>query len=209
MSNPIISLDLETSSLDPQHGEILSIALVNFETGAYYYSNITYSSLEVQPEAMRVNQITWEDIDPVLNRYIKDPRTIQSETLGWMTLQGIPDRAKTTALGKNVGSLDLNFLKHKMPALCGRFTYRAIDLNSLWRLVADREGKDFEGFRIEAHAHAVKSTTNFVKHSSELGRIKSHHALYDAYFNCFAYAALLKPSQIPNWMKEENWKGQP
>lgn len=143
MHPEIFSLDLETSGTNPKQHAVLSIGIVHPATGEEFYREVRWNSVNVEPEAMRVNKLDVAKLD-------QPPReplgVVDNQARQWVDaillrhfeLGKIP---RAVAMGWNVGSFDLAFINAAMPALASRFSYRVIDLTSLCYAQDELRGK--------------------------------------------------------------------
>lgn len=181
----IISVDLETSSSDVRDGTLLTIGLVNYETGESRYYEARHQKLMVIPGAMKVNKISVADLDSSRRMPLED---IDKEVVAWLNKFKMP-----IPMGMNVGSFDMDFIKHYLPNTYKVFGYRSQDLNSIFYLAAEQANCNFRDAR---DSILRRATTQAEKFSSG----GQHNALFDAYQNCFAKAILAE--KAPEWMSK-------
>ena len=188
MSTTYISFDLETSSSDPNHGEILTLGAVNFHTGEELYLEFKHPfGLWIEPKAIEVNKVSVAQLYRVGTTYEEG----DTKVLEWLKRQG----AEVKALGLNVGSFDLAFLKGRLPKSSKAFGYRCVDLNSVFESAAWENAASFESIQQQALRRASEWAE---KKKPELYH---HHALFDCYTNCAAFASVT--GRIPEWMAGE------
>ena len=102
-----VSLDLETSSSDSEHGVILSIGMVNFFTGEAFYREIKYiEPIYISAEAMRVNKLDVLSLD-------QEPR-IPLKECDDASFEFIKDLKWPKPMGMNVGTFDMRFIERYM-----------------------------------------------------------------------------------------------
>jgi len=163
----IISLDIETTGLDPNRHQILSIGACTLDGGIQFYREVIHEEVTLTMGAMRVNKLvpwefqkgdSWHNIQRDL---IETFKIVDGDKL----------------LGWNVGSFDRIFLKKIWEGLFP-FHYRSVDLNSICEFL----GKDAKGFKKLG--------------MDKLGHIglNLHHALYDALLAAKVYELLKKDS---------------
>ena len=190
-----ISLDIETSGLDPHKHSILSVGIVNFYSGEYSSWDIRHSQdVLISPEAFRVNNIDTRILDdhvrvPLLEADIQLSEIIREAKLATSDI--------VLPMGLNVGSFDLKFLEVHMPLSAKAFGYRAIDLNTLIVAFAHRRKRLF----VEMKKTLQESSNEHWKaaYPSLMGQFyKPHEALSDAFSNCYLYSVLM--NEKPKWM---------
>lgn len=166
----IISVDIETSGLDPQRHSILSIGAETLD-GETFYEEVAYEDVLVCPKAMEVNQLKLK----------QDGRTLRGALVNLSNwLADLEISPPLIALGMNVGSFDLLFLRvawSQCKGVIGRsfpFHYRSIDLNSIIMFL-NLDKKDTQNII----AADMKN-----KHWPYY---QPHHAGWDAKFNVVMY----------------------
>ena len=195
----IISLDLETSGTDENETTILSIGCVRFSDNKSFYADVRHKSLNVTPEAMRVNGIEITTVD--------DPKRIPMggvdiDFRAWLRSDQFYKEGKTYTLipmGMNVGTFDMKFVRKYLPKSAALFGYRSMDLNAM--IFAEATRTDVP-FRQVKRAAKVLGTSYAHDHVPDLG---PHHALWDAYSNIgvFHYLEDAKARQVG----EVAWEG--
>lgn len=170
-----ISLDLETSGLDPDRHVVLSIGMVDLETGEDFYEELDWEECTVTREALAVNR--WNFSDGNVHRMAARPAADRADA--WIRSRMGDEPAM--ALGKNVG-FDLDFIKVLCETYCleSPFHYRKIDLSTLFYSIEESRGipKD----RIVAIAE-----TKLTRDKPDVAELEAHNALYDAWWNVYCY----------------------
>jgi len=125
----LISLDLETSSSDPEHGTILSVGCVRFDPPEIvprdFYREVKHKSLEVTPEAMRVNGLDITTIDSPKKLSLVE---VDIKLRTWLWCGDIKSKnLRFIPMGLNVGSFDMAFVRKYLPLSAKAFGYRSLD----------------------------------------------------------------------------------
>lgn len=125
----ILSIDLETSGLDPTKNQILSIGMEHVQSQECFYKEIGWNQITVRPESMDYNDINLEEA-----RLKNHPSigVIDDEARKWVDALDVD--GKMWPLGVNVLGFDIPFIEEQMPQLFSRLSYRGINLTSLWAL---------------------------------------------------------------------------
>lgn len=172
----IISLDIESSGREWQKHALLSIGIVDSK-GAEFYVELKHLSLEIEPQAMRVNQMPISQIDIDSKEPPRfTPKKADAEMLAWLNErlgpkdQGIP-------MGLNIGSFDMPFVRRWLPRAAARLSYRTMDLNALMFNRSLQTGEDF--FTLK---HRLKVTANLYA-QEKVPLLVQHNALFDAHSN--------------------------
>jgi len=170
-----ISLDLETSGLDSDRHVVLSIGLVDLETGEHFYVELDWEECTVTRKALAVNR--WNFGNGNVHRMAAHLAADRANA--WVRSRMGDEPAM--ALGKNVG-FDLEFIKalFEMCGLESPFHYRKIDLSTLFYSIEESRGitKD----RIVAVAEA-----KLAGDKPDVAKLEAHNALYDAWWNVYCY----------------------
>ncbi len=162
----LISLDIETTGLDPEKHVPLSIGAVDIASGRDYFVGLEWGELTVETAAMRINRIdiTRSDRDTEDKRPFGDSgpgRTLPAgdaiDEFGlWLNeVRMYGSDAEIRALGKNPGSFDLPMLRPTWERLWKRqstfskfpFSHRCVDLNSVFTVIAAAKGGDATAVR--------------------------------------------------------------
>lgn len=174
MSFEIIGLDIETSTNDPNTGEILQLGIayqkdgviIDHEYNLKYeksYWNVNNWSLESE----RVHKIRKKELES--NTF--DYKLLEIEIINLFN----NIFSKETVLhpvGFNLGGFDLVFIKNKMPKVAERISHRVIDLNSLF-ITMNLEYKSEELF-IKNKKEKIEKVLNNIDNN------KLHNASFDA-----------------------------
>jgi len=171
-----ISLDVETTGLDPNEHSILSIGMVDLETGEDFYIELDQKKCVITEEASAINKWNFEDN----NMCRVSPHLAAERVDTWIRAKGMKDESIVT-LGKNV-DFDLEFMKKmfRTYSLESPFHYRKIDLNSLFYTIEESIG-------ITKDLIITRAETKFTKDRPSIIKLGPHNALYDAWWNVFCY----------------------
>ena len=242
----LISLDIETSGLNPAKHVPLSIGAVDIASGRDYFVGLEWDELTVTPTAMRINRIditrSDRDVGDGIYGYGSGSRTPEGpfsssrpgrtlpaakaieEFALWLQEIWRGDEEEIRALGKNPASFDLPMLRPTWERLQsdsvlsvtfgGRFpfSYRCVDLNSVFVAIAAVKGGDanavkdvitelaWDDLRKEAPQlpiHGEEMLPGRDKHyamfgtwnalSEATGGNPEHNALGDAWWNAYAW----------------------
>lgn len=181
----IISLDIETSSSDVETGTILSIGCVRLSDLEPFYADVRHNRVTVTPEALRANSI---DVCTLDNKSRESLSTADQRLLNWLKSSGFYRDGKKyciIAMGMNVGTFDMPFVRKYLPQSASLFGNRSLDLNAL--LFADALIRDVEFYDVK---RAAKSIGTSFAHD-RVPDLKPHHALYDAFSNIGVFNYLL------------------
>lgn len=148
------------------------------ETLKMYVSDIGYDTWNAQPQAMEVNKFTPERI-----RAGPMPGQVDLEANVWLNVHLGEGKRDLHAVGWNVGSFDLMFIREYLPLLGDRFSYRSVDLNSILYSVADTED-DYKRLKGAAKSGAEVALRNMGVESAW------HDAGYDAAAALMAFKIL-------------------
>jgi hypothetical protein len=198
----MISLDLETSTDNPETGTILSVGAVAIVPQSafgwhQYYREVKHEGpVTITPEALRVNGfdvskldqrgMTLSEIDEDLSKWLRMATTWIAEPL------------KPVPLGRNVVGFDMPFVRKYLPESAKMLGYRGIDLNALAYTEAERANMAYKNVKRDmvrngtafANCHCGKPAPGdwqYVdEHTVDVG---AHHALWDAWSNwgCWNY----------------------
>lgn len=177
----LISLDIETTTSSPETGKILSIGMVDYESGLEGYWQIYPEgpAIPLDPKSMEVNKIdllTWEGQSEV---------EVSLAMRVW--LNRLSFSGHFLPLGLNVASFDIAFMRqHLIRSLMSRFSYRALELNAVIFATAMRTGQDFQ----DCKSRLTRKTKEIV--STIKPDLYQHHALYDCYMNCVMLDLLIE-----------------
>lgn len=173
----IISLDLETSGLDVHENTILSVGCVRLSDLTSFYADVRHKSLNVSPEAMRVNKIDITTVDDAKRKALSQVDLVLRD---WLRSDPFYKEGKTYTLipmGMNVGTFDMTFVRKYFPKSAALFGYRSIDLNTLAFVQASKTEMTFKEVKKAAKVIGMSYAHD---HVPDLG---PHHALWDAYSN--------------------------
>jgi len=192
----IISLDIETSGLDPLKHEILQLAAVDLESGIHFYEKINYHELLVQPEALKMNKID------LSKKEGNNPRQTAVNFQQWLSSICCDHEFRQfnkhcfTFMGFNIGSFDVRFLieflkKNRVSDLLtyDAFNYSSIDLNSITYFTSSLEGRPFDAAK-GINMNLAKAKIQI--HKPTVHVLGQHNALYDAWLNVYYYETIRK-----------------
>lgn len=110
-----ISVDIETTGLDPTTDQILEIAMIDSETKSVFHCYLLHDPIRGNPIALTMNAKIIERIaykkEPFL--YL-GPAHISDNIESWAFDLGFKYDESVTYAGKNIGGFDIQFLK-KLP----------------------------------------------------------------------------------------------
>jgi len=182
----IVSIDIETSS-SSLDGVLISIGLVKYAQtgdgqfiklpGEEFYEQVKFRhGLFIKPEAMLVNKISMEQLDDKSRLTLDE---VDKKLVKWL-------EPKSIMMGRGVSYFDNPFIRRDLPKASHKISRRIFDLTPLFFGASLLTGKSFSKVRGETLRYAAEMTK---KKHPELFR---HHALYDAWSNCFALDYLLE-----------------
>jgi DNA polymerase III epsilon subunit-like protein len=176
-----IGLDGEMSSADiATGGKLIQIGM------AKYCDNEVVSigellnpgSMDWSEEAESVHQFTREHV----MTFGSDPQMIDQELAEWTNTGSI--RRDTVAVGFNVGSFDMPFVKQLLPNLFSKFSRRTVDLNAIIFAMSDSDD-EFLKVKKDAKDYAIQKMSGMFEGFKD----RQHDAEYDAVMAlyCFEY----------------------
>jgi hypothetical protein len=118
------------------------------ETLKMFVSDIGHDKWNSQPQAMEVNKFTSERIRAGPNR-----EQVDDGANWWLDEYLGAGKRDLHAVGWNVGSFDMPFVREYLPKLGDRFSYRSVDLNSILYSMADTEN-EYKELKGKAKARA-------------------------------------------------------
>lgn len=143
----IVWADTETTGLDPEHGNLLEVALVVTDDDL---EEVAARSVVVQPIAPLGLDSWREHLDPfILDMHSKSGlldeifagagllrHEAAGDLIGWALSRSAGFDLKKTPLAGSTVSFDRAWLKKHMPALESLFSHRSIDASSITELAA-------------------------------------------------------------------------
>ncbi len=133
-----LGLDLETTGLEPERHAICQLGLAFGPLAVFRRDLRPWEGAEVQQEALRVNGFTPERLEKGQN-----PIDAERDAVFWLREEvdrrvsggkgQTPEsgNARVVAVGWNVGTFDLVFVKRYLPSLARKLHYHTIDLNAI------------------------------------------------------------------------------
>ena len=188
----IISIDIETTGLDPQKHNILSIGAVNPINGEEFYRELYYKDLCVCAETGSLFKIHFNKIQQLKDCQKSQPYLVVCDFNTWLI--GQFNYKPITAIGFNIGSFDMQFIKQLAcsvgsPGTMDLFNYRFLDLNSVMMFLTKKYiTTSFSDFKELNNSRATDLLKQKCPQIYELG---AHNALYDAWFNVCYWEILL------------------
>lgn len=183
----IISLDIETTGLDPDKHNVISIGAVNSIDDDEFYREIYYKDLCVSADTQAFLKI---DFNKIKNVQRSEPYIAICDFNTWLIRQY--NYKSVIVMGLNVGSFDLQFIKKlsqsvNSPGTMELFDYRSLDLNSVMMYMSQFSKLYFTDFKKEKTAQAINV---FKSMKPEIYKLGAHHALFDAWFNVYLWGVL-------------------
>jgi DNA polymerase III epsilon subunit-like protein len=174
-----IGLDVETTGTDPKLHRIiqLGLALPGKDAIAWDVWQDKATVTRAEPEAMAVNNFTPERIAGGLSAANVDRMAVE--------YIGNVEGRIYNAVGWNVASFDLQFIKNEFPELNRRLHYRTIDLNALVFALSIVTADPYNSIKRRAQDYALErlNAAGVV--------VQWHDAGYDAVASLFALQYLL------------------
>jgi|SRR6266853_40786 len=157
-------LDIETTGLDlNKDHRLIQLALV-YGPATWVYDVLPIGVMTIDPRAMEVNKFTLsrieggvpnDELDHDLSKYLLNE--FKPESL--------------TAVGWNIGSFDLPFLKKELPKTSTLFSHRVVDLSGICILAAERKSLNWRNLKEVWHKAAEEAMNE---------KAQWHDALWDA-----------------------------
>lgn len=136
-----VSVDIETTSLDSERGQILELAMVVEDTDHHttkasrpiddlpFYRAIVGSKRTLFTGDAMALAMNARLLTAIANGDCKPVDQVQSEADAWLTEQ--VGKGQAIMAAKNGAGFDLVWIKRHMPALASRFSHRVIDPGSV------------------------------------------------------------------------------
>jgi DNA polymerase III epsilon subunit-like protein len=118
-------LDIETTGSDIDAGHGLIQVGIKTEDQFEFVMDVNPLPCEIDPKAMTIHKIPMERIQAAPTPEVVDARLEAAFADHYGS-----ERVRLIAVGWNVGSFDMPFIKKYLPVSFGRFSYRSVDLNS-------------------------------------------------------------------------------
>ena len=191
----LISVDVETSGKDPRIHVPLSVGVVAPGKRNSLYREVEWDSIVVDPTALAYNRFDFSNYGCSLGPV--EPAMVVKEICAFVEEASKPDeiedvlpRTEVRILGKNPRfDLDMLFrLWEEAPGTPWPFSYRTVDLNSLFVGIAIASGRHPDDVKME-----VTRTANLKLEElfPDLYVKGEHHAHYDAWWNVLAWRVCL------------------
>ena len=184
----LISIDIETTGLDPNKHNVVSIGAVNPLDGYEFYREIYYKDLVVSCDTQVFSKINFSKIEDASQR--SEPKIVIFDLTTWLINQH--HYKPIIAMGLNVGSFDLQFIKILSASVnssgtTNLFSHRSLDLNSAMMTLSKMGNVPFMDFKEDKS----KSADDLFKaNRPEKYKLGKHHALFDAWFNVYLWEIL-------------------
>lgn len=176
-----IGLDGEMSSADiSTGGKLIQIGMAKVVNGQMQSIGIMLNpgKMDWSSEAESVHQFTRSFVES--NGLM--PGLVDQDLADWADTGA--GRRDTIAVGFNVGSFDMPFVKQSLPILFSKFSRRTVDLNALIFLMSDSD-KEFQRIKGNAKLYAEKQ----MEQMFDGFKNRQHDAEYDSVMAlyCFEY----------------------
>lgn len=160
-----VGVDIETTGLELEKGNRL--IQLGMDLGSYGWINhdvLPDGDINISAEALAVNKFTLARIGAGMPR--REVDQIVAEDLARHFKRG-----ELHAVGWNVGSFDLHFMKKELPEVAAFFSHRVVDLTPLAMLSARMHNRDYR---------LVKADWQALAEAKLGGTPKWHDARWDA-----------------------------
>mgnify|MGYP001583711708 CR=1 FL=1 len=159
---------------------------LGFNKEDVYTSDIGFDANEYKwtQEALDVNKFTHE-------RIVSGPRQwqVDSELVAWLRARSIvEDGSKLVAVGFNVASWDLPFVRYYLPRFSKSLSYRTVDLNAVLFAAEQVTGLSYNSIKDHAKRYAKKVLAKTGAYPVAM----PHDAGYDAAASLAAFEYLVK-----------------
>jgi len=177
-----IGLDGEMSSADiSTGGKLIQIGLAKIENGTMVSVASMLNppgDMEWSAEAEAVHEFSRDYVESFGLR----PSLVDQDLADWVDSESV--RRDTIAVGFNVGSFDMPFVKQSLPILFNKFSRRTVDLNALIFALSDTD-REFQRIKSNAKLYAEKQMEDMFDGFKN----RQHDAEYDAVMAlyCFEY----------------------
>lgn len=143
-----ISIDIETTGLNPEQHQILEFGAIAADIGDHtpfnelptFHRYIIHDSIVGQPYALQMNADILKRIALKTPGYkYCEPKDLMSEFRDWLSGIGYAANGSLSAAGKNFASFDLQFINKLQPEAHGiRFKHRVLDPAILYYQPGDK-----------------------------------------------------------------------
>lgn len=170
----LLSVDIETTGLDPSQDHILSIGLVAFDPTLYPSGNCATMEILVRPP-------TWPDIrgsmvalnmnTALIQRIRESPYAVDYASASRIAADWIAEQEITGICGKNYSSFDREFLR-RLPNPVAKWSHRCIDPVGFFVDISDEKLPDLRMCLIRAGLEPTV-THNAVEDASQVAELVS------------------------------------
>ena len=179
-----VGLDGEMSGSEIDKGAALiqiGFALWNKENVEMIHMNMNPGEMTWSEEAEKVHNIPISSV-----KKSSAVEQVDKNAYEWLFKRGLRPEYRTTqiAVGFNVGSFDMPFLRKYMPLTASLFSRRTVDLNALCFALDGKHGLNSLEYKKQAKSYAIK----------QIGPIglAEHNAGYDSLIHLYGYRYLSK-----------------
>jgi oligoribonuclease (3'-5' exoribonuclease) len=142
-----VSIDIETTGLDPKTCQVLEVAMVALPAGEtdpelvcefpYFHRLLRYDTLNGSVVALNMNARIIDTLSEVAKGAKSVIPMIWPKDLGpcvtnWLNELGLTESRSLHPLGQNVGSFDMKFLSRLENFPSYRFHYRSLEVGSMY-----------------------------------------------------------------------------
>lgn len=175
-----VGLDIETTGLHRNlDHRLIQIGVAFHRMNVYAYDVQPNGSMVLDPEAMKVNGFTEERIQNSFSQKEVD------RNLDYILKSKGHDYGQLTAVGWNVGSFDLPFIREELPLTARYFSHRVVDLTAIAIYMA-RGRDDWREVKKQEHRRIEKV----------LGQSNWHDAGFDALAGLLQWDYWIQESEV-------------
>lgn len=178
-----LGLDVETTGTDARRHGLVQVGAYSEEENLLFVSDVNPGYVDADPEAMKIHGLSFERIQSA-----PSTREVDERLARWLK-ERCPNPARLHAVGFNVASFDLVFLRKFLPRSWSRLSYRTLDLNALlFALRLSGQSLDKQAVKCEAQRRVARRVP---------GAPRWHDAGYDAMAATFVLDILLERIGTP------------
>lgn len=136
-----LAIDIETTSIKPEDGQILSFAAVIEDTSFLkpikdlpsFYCVFKLDKIKGEPYALNMNRVLIEQISAGKSKSLIDQKKFCVQFKEFLVLNGFDDTTKLRVAGKNVASFDIPWIESHIPDFehYFKFSHRTLDVGSV------------------------------------------------------------------------------